>query len=137
MKKAKEILIEKGIKPSIQRIQIFKFLMENRDHPTAKDIYKRISEKIPTLSKTTVYNSIKLFTKKGILKSMKIIEGEVRYDINTDFHPHFRCRKCGKIYDLDSTIIFEVKKEIDGHLIEEQHIYYSGICKKCREKLNI
>jgi Fur family peroxide stress response transcriptional regulator len=137
MKKTKEILIENGIKPSIQRIQIFKFLMENRDHPTAKDIYERISEKIPTLSKTTVYNTVKLFTEKGILNTMKVVEGEVRYDVNADCHPHFRCRKCGNFYDLDSTIIFEDKKEIDGHLIEEQHVCYSGICKKCREKLNI
>ena len=137
MKKTKEILIENGIKPSIQRIQIFKFLMENKDHPTVKDIYKRISEKIPTLSKTTVYNSVKLFAEKGILNTIRTIEGEVRYDINADFHPHFRCKKCGSIYDLDSTIIFEDKEEIDGHLIEEQHISYSGICRKCRKKLNI
>jgi Fur family peroxide stress response transcriptional regulator len=137
MKKTKEILIEKGIKPSIQRIQIFKCLMDNSDHPTAKDIYERISEKIPTLSKTTVYNSVKLFAEKGILNPMKAIEGEIRYDINADFHPHFRCKECGNIYDIDSKIVFEEKKEIDGHLIEEQHISYSGICKKCREKLNI
>jgi len=131
------MLIEKGIKPSIQRIQIYKFLMENRGHPTAKDIYEKISEKIPTLSKTTVYNSIKLFANKGLLNPIKTIEGEVRYDIDTGFHPHFLCRKCGKIYDLDSTTISEEKKEIDGHLIEKQRICYSGICKKCREKLNI
>jgi Fe2+ or Zn2+ uptake regulation protein len=133
MEKAKKILMEKGIKPSIQRIQIFKCLMDNKDHPTAKDIYERILKKIPTLSKTTVYNSVKLFTDKGILKPIRVIEGEVRYDINASSHPHFRCRKCGKLFDLDEKLII-IEEEIDGHLIEEKSICYFGICKNCREE---
>lgn len=134
MDKVKKILEEKGIKPSIQRIQIFKCLMDNKNHPTAKDIYERISKKIPTLSKTTVYNSVKLFEDKGILKPIRIKEGEARYDIGVAFHPHFRCKKCGRLFDLDKKLLVKDKEEIDGHLIEEKFVCYSGVCRDCRRK---
>jgi len=116
MEKVKEILKERGIKPSIQRMQIFKFLMDSKDHPTAKDIYERISKKIPTLSKTTIYNSVKLFEDKGILKPIRIKEGEARYDISLELHPYFRCNRCGRLFDLDRKLIIEDKEEIGGHL---------------------
>jgi Fur family peroxide stress response transcriptional regulator len=133
MEKIKEILEKKGIKPSIQRIKIFECLMRDRNHPTAKDIYEMIFKEIPTLSKTTIYNTVKLFTDKGILKPVRIREGEVRYDIEADFHPHFRCRKCGRIFDLDEKLLEKDKGEIGGHLIEERCVCYLGICKNCRK----
>ena len=134
MEKVKKILEEKGIKPSIQRIQIFKCLMDNRNHPTAKEIYERISKKIPTLSKTTVYNSVKLFEDKGILKPIRVKEGEARYDIDSGLHPHFRCKRCGRLFDLDKKLVVRNKEEIDGHLIEEKFVCYAGICRNCRKK---
>ncbi len=133
MEETKKLLKEKGINPSIQRIRILKCLMGNKDHPTAKDIYKKISREIPTLSKTTVYNTVKLFIDKGILKLIRIKEGEARYDIKSYVHPHFMCKKCGNLYDLEKKkLIIEEKEEIDGHLIEEKCVCYLGICKKCR-----
>jgi len=134
MEKTREILKEKGVKPSIQRIKIFKCLMCDGDHPTAKDIYGRVSKEIPTLSKTTIYNTVKLFADKGILKPIRIREGEVRYDIKADLHAHFRCNKCGNLFDLNEKFLIKEKEEIDGHLIEEKCVCYSGICKDCRKE---
>jgi Fur family peroxide stress response transcriptional regulator len=133
MKEAKELLKEKGINPSIQRIKILKSLMATENHPTVKDIYGKILKEIPTLSKTTVYNTVKLFADKGILTPTRVKEDEVRYDINVCPHTHFRCKKCGKIYDLTKEKPpVKDKKEIEGHLIEEKCICYWGICKNCR-----
>ena len=56
-----EYLQSYGIKPSLQRIAIMEYLIENRIHPTVEDIYEALYIKVPTLSKTTVYNTIKLF----------------------------------------------------------------------------
>jgi Fe2+ or Zn2+ uptake regulation protein len=137
MKDITKLLKEKGINPSIQRIKIFKCLMGNVDHLTAKDIYRKISKEIPTLSKTTIYNTVKLFADKGILKTIRAKDGEAMYDINLQLHPHFRCKKCDSLFDIRSkemVIEEKEKREIDGHLIEEKCICYWGICKNCREK---
>lgn len=133
MEEVKKLLKEKGINPSIQRIKIFKALMGNKDHPTAKDIYERILREIPTLSKTTVYNTVKLFEKKGILQPLRIKEGETRYDMKAELHTHFRCRKCGNLYDLKSKeSLIKKKEEIEGHLVEGKCVCYLGVCKNCR-----
>lgn len=50
-------LVEKGIRPSLQRIAIMDWLIKHPTHPTIEDVYKGLAESIPTLSKTTVYNT--------------------------------------------------------------------------------
>jgi Fur family transcriptional regulator, peroxide stress response regulator len=134
METVKKLLKEKGVNPSIQRIKILKSLINNTCHPTAKDIYKKISKEIPTLSKTTVYNTVKLFAEKGILQTLITKEGETRYDIKAIPHPHFRCKKCENIFDIDKELVVENKQEIDGHLIEEKCVCYWGICRNCRKR---
>ena len=62
---ARDYLEKCGIKPSLQRIAIVEYLMENRIHPTADDIYHALCIQVPTLSKTTVYNTMRLFAEQG------------------------------------------------------------------------
>ena len=59
-----EYLKAHEIKPSYQRIKIFQYLVENKNHPTVDMIYKALCTEIPTLSKTTVYNTLNLFIEK-------------------------------------------------------------------------
>ncbi len=54
-------LLNAGIKPSYQRIKIYEYIFNNNIHPTVDNIYKKLLKEIPTLSKTTVYNTLKLF----------------------------------------------------------------------------
>ena len=58
---AYELLVQYQIKPSVQRLAVMKFLIKRRNYPTAEDIYTALYPQIPTLSKTTVYNTLKLF----------------------------------------------------------------------------
>ena len=54
-------LVKYGIHPSVQRIAIMDYLIKHRTHPTVDEVYTALSDEIPTLSKTTVYNTLKLF----------------------------------------------------------------------------
>ena len=128
----KELLKEHGIAPSLQRIKILEFLEKNRIHPTADMIYKALVRGIPTLSKTTVYNTLKALTEKGVLVTLSLFENEVRYEFNTEPHIHFKCIKCGRIYDISESFECLKNKEIEGHKVLEHHINLKGICKNCR-----
>ena len=126
-----EKLIEKNIRPSVQRIAIYDFLVNNQIHPTVETIYNALSSSIPTLSRTTVYNTLRQFIECGLAQSVKIEDGELRYDAITSNHLHFKCTKCGKIYD-----IFQAIDIPDGILPEgfrETKIQTNiwGICKDC------
>ena len=62
-----KILQQAGIRPSIQRIAVYAFLYENRIHPDVETVYNKLNPIYPTLSKTTVYNTLKLFEEKNIV----------------------------------------------------------------------
>lgn len=131
-----EYLLNFGIKPSLQRIAIAEYLMDNRIHPTVDDIYNALYIKVPTLSKTTVYNTLKLFAEQGAVLALVIDDKNVRFDIDTSCHAHFQCCGCNRVFDipLDKTELLQVR-QIDDLLITESHLYYKGYCKDCRNKM--
>lgn len=131
-----EYLQNFGIKPSLQRIAIAEYLLDNRTHPTVDDIYNALYIKVPTLSKTTVYNTLKLFAEQGAVLALVIDDKNVRFDIDTSCHAHFQCCGCNRVFDipLEKTELLQVT-QIDDLLITESHLYYKGYCKDCRNKM--
>jgi len=128
-----EYLNHHGIKPSLHRIKIYEYLKTRDIHPTVDEIYQDMVHDIPTLSKTTVYNTLRLFVDKKIASMITIEEHEARYDADTHIHGHFKCKVCDKIYDFDLDTNFA---NTDSHTlnhfqIDEKHLYYKGVCKHC------
>ena len=134
-----ERLTDYGIKPSVQRIAIMEYLMTHRTHPTADEVYMALCDSIPTLSKTTVYNTLKLFAQQKAALMLTINDNLVRFDGDTSLHSHFLCRRCGRVHDLPYSGKKREARElqIGGHAVEEIHHYYKGICKECKEKENL
>ena len=129
-----EYLKEHSIKPSYQRMKVFQYLQENKNHPTVEMIYKALCTEIPTLSKTTVYNTLNLFIEKKIANILVIEENETRYDATMNVHGHFKCEKCGKIFDIDVDKRLLDTKNLENFEIKEQHLYFKGICQDCLNK---
>lgn len=126
-----EFLRSNGIKPSFQRMKIFEYLMNTTEHPTVDIIYKSLIHEIPTLSKTTVYNTLNLFVQNNVALLLTIEDSETRYDANTSLHGHFKCEKCERVLDFKAEISDLVIKELDDFQINQQHIYFKGICSGC------
>ena len=131
-------LMEKGIRPSLQRIAIMDWLINHPTHPTIEDVYKGLAESIPTLSKTTVYNTLRMLSEHNAAQMITIDEHRVCYDGNINSHVHFYCKKCGKIIDLFDEKAPELKGEkvINGNIVHEEQLYYKGICAECAKKMN-
>ncbi len=122
------------IKPSFQRMKIFEYLITHRNHPTVEMIYKTLVKEIPTLSKTTVYNTLNLFVDKKIAIVIVIEENETRYDADMEIHGHFKCEECSSVYDIDVEAEKIQIKSLDNFQINEHHLYFKGICDRCLEK---
>ncbi len=122
----------KEIKPTLQRLAILKYVYENKVHPSVDLIYVNLSKVIPTMSKTTIYNTLDMFVKNGLVKSISTGGAEIRYDGDLKSHHHFICEKCNSITDIDIVCPQVNKGEICGHKINEVQGYFKGICKKCR-----
>ena len=125
-----ELFKSKGIKATAQRIAVYKFLCDNRIHPDVDTVYKNVVEQNPSFSKTTVYNCLQTLQQYGLIIPVKIDFEKIRYDADTSFHGHFKCEKCGKIYDFDCDA--DNASGIDGFEIRQKDVYYSGICNRCK-----
>ena len=132
----KDRLLSFGIKPSLQRMAILDYLLMNATHPTADTIFNDLYPSIPTLSKTTVYNTLKLLEEQGVIISINIDEKNVRYDGDLSDHAHFKCKGCGCIYDLPLETRENIHVSGVGTLtITECQIYYKGYCAPCYEMI--
>ena len=146
--KSYDYLISYNIKPSVQRIAIMDYLLAHKTHPSIDEIYLALCKDIPTLSKTTVYNTLKLFVEHGAALMLTIDEKNACFDGDTSLHApvsythlrahetNFLCKKCGKIFDLPYSN--EVKKveqiDMNGFKVDEIHQYYKGICPACSKE---
>lgn len=136
MKTVYDYLLSYGIKPSVQRIAIMDYLIKHKTHPCVDDIYMALNKQIPTLSKTTVYNTLKLFVEHKAAVMLTIDERNTCFDAVLDLHAHFQCKHCGKIFDLPLDL-HSIEMEgltNDGFIIDEVHRYYKGLCPKCQDK---
>lgn len=128
------LLIEKGLKPSHQRIKILEYLASNPVHPTADMVLSAMKEDLPTLSKSTVYKTLNAFVEAKMLREITIENNEIRYEYNLEDHGHFKCEECGKVYDFKMDFDIFQPKELEGFKIRERNLYYKGVCKSCLGK---
>ena len=109
------------------------YLLSHKTHPSIDEIYMALCKDIPTLSKTTVYNTLKLFVEHGAASMLTIDEKNACFDGDTSLHAHFLCKKCGKIFDLPYSSEVRHVEQIDmnGFQVDEIHQYYKGVCPAC------
>lgn len=124
-----------GLKNTHQRTLIYKFLLENRIHPTVEQIYEALKPEMSSLSKTTVYNVLKTLQEYKLVRTVPIDDTEVRYDGYTHTHGHFKCTNCGSIHDFNIEINPTIKG-LDGFKIEKQDYFINGLCDKCNKRNN-
>ncbi len=137
MDKYVKILKENEVKVTPQRLEIMRYLDENRIHPSADRIYSELKRNNPSLSKTTVYNTLETLKRYDIIQVLTITGGELRYDFETKMHHHFLCRKCNAIIDIDIECPYLEKTLKGEHRIDEVHGYFKGVCKTCLDQSKI
>ncbi|WP_312815110.1 Fur family transcriptional regulator [Sedimentibacter sp.] len=124
-------LKNKKIRLSHQRLKVLEYLTTNYNHPTADQIYNGLHDEVPTLSKTTVYNTLNSLIDAGLVRAISIEDNEVRYDINTHNHGHFKCESCKNIFDFDIDIDSFEANQLYGFEINDKNVFFKGTCKSC------
>ena len=126
-----EKLSEKNIRPSLQRMAVYGFLVENPIHPTVDTIYQALHPEIPTLSKTTVYNTLKQLVDCGLVQTVTIEDGELRYDADISNHLHFKCINCGTVFDVFKEITLPENLLPEGFVVSKKQTNIWGTCSNC------
>ncbi|NLN69299.1 MAG: transcriptional repressor [Chloroflexi bacterium] len=127
------LLTRKGIRPSYQRIRIMAYLNQSERHPTVEDIFAALSLEIPSLSKATVYNTLHTLIEAGLVRVLNIEHDAQRYDPILENHGHFRCERCGQIFNFDIDMGQINTAGLQGFQIEKKDVYFSGLCPECQK----
>lgn len=99
---AAELLRRHGITPTHQRLEIAHVLFARRQHLSADQIMAMVNLRHSETSKATVYNTLKLFLEKGIIREVIVDPSKVFYDSNTTPHHHFYNTASGELIDIDA-----------------------------------
>jgi len=129
----KKILTNYDVRPSFQRLKVYEYFILNRNHPTAEMIFQGLKDIIPSLSRTTIYNTLKLFTQKKLIQAIPLDSNTIRYDINHDGHAHAKCIICGEIFDIKIKADDIQHTLPDSFEIKEFDVIIRGCCKKCKK----
>jgi len=97
-----------GVKPTPQRIEIAMLLLTRPRHMSADQILNDLRAAGSQVSKATVYNTLNLFSRKGIVREVAVDPKHLVYDSTIDVHHHFFNVDTGELIDIDSDAL-EIK----------------------------
>lgn len=95
-----DILNIPGLRMTKQRKEVYRVLMENRDHPTASEVYERVRQSTPGISLATVYNCLETLVEHEAVKQVNFERESSRYCPNLSEHGHFHDEATGTIHDV-------------------------------------
>lgn len=121
------LLEERGIKPSAQRVAVAEFVLHTDAHPSADEVWSRVRERFPMVSRATVYNTLNLFVEKGLVRQLALTGGRVVFDPNVERHHHFIDEETGRIYDVPWEALRVSRiDDIDGFEVHAYQVVLRG-----------
>jgi len=120
-----------------QREAILNVLRSADSHPTADWIYDEVRKAIPNISKGTVYRNLKILRETGEISELNLSGTVSRFEGRQENHYHFRCEKCGRVFDLDEPVNNELDERVarkTGFKISYHQLEFRGLCKDCQQK---
>jgi len=128
---------QQGGKATSQRILIWTSLQDDRSHPTAEDLYRRLKPVAPSLSLTTLYNVLNELVEWGDLRRFDTGDGHIHFDPDTSGHAELVCMRCHAVIDAPVSSVPEhrVPEGLAGYVIVSHSEQYFGYCPACQQEL--
>lgn len=125
---------EARVRLTHQRLEIFREVAQTGDHPDAEMVYKRVRERMPTVSLDTVYRALWLLSDYDLITTLRPSRERTRFDANLAHHHHFVCIRCGLTRDFYSEEFDDIKLPRSAKAfgrIEETLVEVRGVCREC------
>ncbi len=129
-------LSKQGYRLTPQRMMILSAIENSDDHISAEEIYAQVTAKYPNVNISTVYRTLELLKRLGLVTETDLGGGRVRYHpAAKGHHHHLVCRQCGAIIDLDESVLSSVKDVLlreYGFIADLRHLAIFGRCVNCK-----
>ena len=136
LREFEELCRQKGLPVTMQRRVILESLLQRDDHPTADQVFETVKDRIPQLSRTTIYRVLETFVHLGVIRQLHRTGG-ARFDGKVNRHHHLICVRCGKIIDLEDQTLDQLplpKRKFRGFKIDDFSVQFSGTCHDCQNQ---
>jgi Fe2+ or Zn2+ uptake regulation protein len=130
-----ERLRQAGLKATGPRVMLLSALEQDRRHPTAEQLYESLQVHHPSLSLSTVYQTLDTFIRKGLCRRVSDAGDRLRVDGTPQDHDHAVCRACGSIFDIDRTVFPRPLPPAhlpNGLSVTGLRVEYDVICATCQ-----
>ncbi len=122
---------------SKQKEAIFRVIKGTTSHPTADWVYEQVRKEITNISLGTVYRDLKLLQKEGHILELAFNSHQSRFDGDIENHYHFRCERCGFIFNVDEPVdeeIDEREARRTGFKVFNHRLEFRGLCADCQSR---
>jgi len=117
-----------------QRAIILEVIRSDMCHHTAEEIFALAKEKLPTISRATVYNNLKSLEEEQVIRRINGEDGSARYDKSYIPHGHLFCTECRKIYDFEIPDFTSELGKYSDAVIDSYELRVRGVCQNCNSK---
>jgi Fe2+ or Zn2+ uptake regulation protein len=132
-----EMIHGRGLRMTEQRRTVYEALMEERNHPTAVEVFMRARHRMSSISLATVYNCLETLSSCGLVKTVNLERGPARYCPNIQEHAHFYCNDCGAVLDLPLRArrrpedVWALPEQLS---ISHHEVAFRGVCPDCASR---
>jgi Fur family ferric uptake transcriptional regulator len=142
-KSLKAELNERGWRLTPQRetiLNAFQELPEGR-HLSAEELYDLLEQQQQGISLSTIYRTLKLMARMGILRELELAEGHKHYELNQPYphhHHHLICVRCNKTIEFknDSVLKMGIKQaDKEGYQVLDCQLTIHAVCPTCQRSL--
>ncbi len=131
-------LSEKGYRLTPQRGIILSVLVKSQGHISAEEIYTHISERHPCINISTVYRTLELLLKLGLVIRVDRGDGLERYQyVDNSEHHHLVCSNCGRVINVAENMLDDFRQRAKsryGFEVQKKHLAFSGLCEDCQRR---
>ena len=127
-------LRQAGLKATGPRLMLLAALEQDRSHPTAEQLYETMRPHYPSLSLSTVYQTLDVFIRTGLCRRVSDAGDRMRVDGTPQDHDHAICRTCGTIFDIDRQLFprpTPPSQLPQGLMVTALRVEYDVICAAC------
>jgi Fur family peroxide stress response transcriptional regulator len=127
--------VERSLRMTSQRFCIMEYLMRKHVHSTADEIFQAINRSDPRASRATVYNSLNVLSRAGLVREISIDGKAALFDSNLQRHHHFVCDDCGRVEDIEWFDPPKVSNSaLGGRKLREFEALLRGTCEHCTKE---
>src|ERR1700682_561725 len=133
----REVAWKHGLAATHQRRVVYEAVVASHGHHSPEKIYAAVRRKIPSISLGTVYNNLRLFVERGLLREVSPHASTLLVDGNLEAHHPLVCSRCKSVQDIEGEFIDlkRLSRQLpDGFDLTQPLIEVFGLCRRCRAK---